>query len=155
MFHIAGMLVPEKKKMDRAHRTGLEQRRFAAARPRSVKPAANHPSNEAGPRRVQLNAISERLFEAFPQAFKYPPVPLAIGTGPKLCELLGAEFKPAEIRRFLHAWTTGPRYLKALVRGEMRRHLDGSAAGLPEPKHRAAAEQRLEVLGHSGPRPPA
>ena len=58
--------------------------------------------------------------------FKYPPVPLAMGSGLKLRELLGAEFKPAEIRTFLQAWTSGPRYLKAVARGEMRHNLDGS-----------------------------
>jgi sRNA-binding protein len=65
---------------------------------------------------------------------------------------LSPEFKPADIRLFLHAWTSGPRYLKAVARGEMRRNLDGSPAGLPEPEHRAAAKQRLDAIGHSGGR---
>jgi sRNA-binding protein len=65
---------------------------------------------------------------------------------------LSPEFKPAEIRFFLHAWTSGPRYLKAVTRGEMRRNLDGSPAGLPELEHRAAAKERLDVIGHSSGR---
>jgi sRNA-binding protein len=69
-----------------------------------------------------------------------------------LCELLSPEFKPADIRVFLHAWTSGPRYLKAVARGELRRYLDGSPAGLPEPEHRAAAKERVAAIGHSGGR---
>jgi hypothetical protein len=46
-------------------------------------------------RRARVNTVSERLFEAFPEAFKYPPVPLAIGIGPRLRELLSPEFNPA------------------------------------------------------------
>src|SRR5512138_2349538 len=65
--------------------------------------------------RPQRSALSERLFRDFPDAFKYPPVPLAIGVGLKLRELLGTKFKPADIRAFLQAWTSGPRYLKAVA----------------------------------------
>jgi len=98
-----------------------------------------------------LNPISRRLFAAFPRAFRYPPVPLAVGIGRELCQLMGPQFKPAEIRAFLHAWTSGPRYLKAVARGEMRRNLDGSPAGVPEAEHRAAARQQLRAMGHSPP----
>jgi sRNA-binding protein len=82
--------------------------------------------------------------------FKYPPVPLAMGSGLKLRELLGTEFKPSEIRAFLQAWTSGPRYLKAVTRGEMRHNLDGSPAGLPAPEHRADAQKRLNAIRRSG-----
>ena len=78
-------------------------------------------------------------------------MPLAVGIGRELCHLMSPEFKPAEIRVFLHAWTSGPRYLKAVVRGEMRRNLDGSPAGVPEAEHRAAARQQLRAMGHSPP----
>jgi sRNA-binding protein len=112
----------------------------------------NHLDNKAARRHGRLNTISRRLFKAFPRVFKYPPVPLAIAIGPKLCELMGPEFKPAEVRAFLHAWTSGPRYLKAVLRGEMRRNLDGSPAGVPELKHRTAAKERLKSIRHSGAR---
>jgi RNA chaperone ProQ/FINO-like protein len=105
------------------------------------QPIRAHLDDKAARRHGRLNTISRRLFKAFPRVFKYPPVPLAIAIGPKLCELMGPEFKPAEVRAFLHAWTSGPRYLKAVVRGEMRRNLDGSPAGVPEPKHRTAAKE--------------
>jgi ProQ/FINO family len=105
--------------------------------------------DEAARRHGPLNTISRRLFAAFPRAFKYPPVPLAVGIGRELCHLMSPEFKPAEIRVFLHAWTSGPRYLKAVVRGEMRRNLDGSPAGVPEAEHRTAARQQLRAMGHS------
>ena len=101
-------------------------------------------------RRPQRSALSERLFRDFPKAFKYPPVPLAIGIGLKLRQLLGTEFKPADIRAFLQAWTSGPRYLKAVARGEMRRNLDGSPAALPEPQHRTDAQERLNAMRRSG-----
>jgi len=115
-------------------------------------PNRAHLDDKAARRHGRLKTISRRLFEAFPRVFKYPPVPLAIAIGPKLCELMGPEFKPAEVRAFLHAWTSGPRYLKAVLRGEMRRNLDGSPAGVPEPKHRTAAKERLKAIGHSGAR---
>src|SRR5438067_11110789 len=126
-----------------ADRNDTGERRFARTLTAAVlrKPAPSSSALSKGARRrARVNTVSERLFEAFPEAFKYPPVPLAIGIGPRLCELLSPEFKPADIRVFLHAWTSGPRYLKAVVRGEMRRNLDGSSAGLPEPEHRAAAQ---------------
>jgi ProQ/FINO family len=125
-------------------------RTLTAAVLRKPAPAPSSTLHKAARRRGRINTLSERLFEVFPEAFKYPPVPLAIGIGPRLCKLLSPEFKPAEIRFFLHAWTSGPRYLKAVTRGEMRRDLDGSPAGLPEPEHRAAAKERLDVIGHSG-----
>jgi hypothetical protein len=34
----------------------------------------------------------------------------------------------------------------------MRRNLDGSPAGLPEPEHCAGAKERLDAIGHSGGR---
>jgi hypothetical protein len=107
-------------------------------------------SNDRAKRRPQKSALSERLFRDYPKAFNYPPVPLAVGIGLKLHELLGAEFKPADIRAFLHAWTSGPRYLKGVARGEVRRNLDGSPAGLPESKHRADARERLNAMRRSG-----
>jgi len=100
--------------------------------------------------RARGNALAERLFRDFPNVFKYPPVPLAMGSGLKLRELLGTEFKPAEMRAFLQAWTSGPRYLKAVARGEMRHNLDGSPAGLPAPEHRADAQKRLNAMRRSG-----
>jgi sRNA-binding protein len=134
-----------------------EKRRAAGRFAVSSKPplARAHFGNKAPRRHGPLSAISRRVFKAFPSVFKYPPVPLAIAIGPKLCQLLRSEFKPAEVRAFLHAWTSGPRYLKAVLRGEMRRNLDGSPAGLPEPKHRVAATERLKAIGPSGARPPA
>jgi sRNA-binding protein len=131
------------------------ERRFARTLRAAVlrKPAPSSSGfSKAARRRARVNTVSERLFATFPEAFKYPPVPLAIGIGPRLCELLSPEFKPADIRVFLHAWTSGPRYLKAVARGQLRRNLDGSPAGLPEPEHRAAAKEQLDALGHSGGR---
>ena len=118
----------------------------ARHKPPPIRTLVDH---KAARRHGRLNTISLRLFKAFPRVFKYPPVPLAIAIGPKLCELMGPEFKPAEVRAFLHAWTSGPRYLKAVLRGEMRRNLDGSPAGVPEPKHRTAAKEQLKAIGHS------
>jgi hypothetical protein len=74
---------------------------------RKPPPAASNGPKRAK-RRPQRSALSQRLLRDFPKAFKYPPVPLAIGIGLKLRELLGAEFKPGEIRGFLQAWTSGP-----------------------------------------------
>ncbi|MBV8773207.1 MAG: hypothetical protein JO166_12895 [Deltaproteobacteria bacterium] len=109
--------------------SGEERRATATLALLSKQPLARaRVSIQAARRHGRLNTISRRLFKAFPRAFKYPPVPLAIAIGPKLCELMRPEFKPAEVRAFLQAWTSGPRYLKAVLRGEMRRNLDGSPA---------------------------
>jgi sRNA-binding protein len=116
--------------------------------PRPPEKGTNQPAQRHA-HKSGKNALSERLFLEFPKLFKYPPVPLAIGTGPKLLEVLGNEFKPAEIRTFLQAWTSGPRYLKAVARGEMRRNLNGSPAGLPEAEHRADAQERLNAMRRS------
>jgi len=131
-----------------------EERPLAQTLTTAVKPepAPGSALNKTARLRTRINTLSERLFEAYPEAFKYPPVPLAIGIGHRLCELLSPEFKPSEIRVFLHAWTSGPRYLKAVARREMRRNLDGSPAGLPEPEHCAGAKERLDAIGHSGSR---
>ena len=115
---------------------------------RKPPPAASNGPKRAK-RRPQRSALSQRLLRDFPTAFKYPPVPLAIGIGLKLRDVLGAEFKPGEIRGFLQAWTSGPRYLKAIARGEMRHDLDGSPAGLPAPEHRADALKRLNAMRRS------
>ena len=119
---------------------------------RLAKPAANaeHRLRHSCATPSAGNALAERLFRDFPNVFKYPPVPLAMGSGLKLRELLGTEFKPAEMRAFLQAWTSGPRYLKAVARGEMRHNLDGSPAGLPAPEHRADAQKRLNAMRRSG-----
>ena len=65
--------------------------------------------------------------------FKYPPVPLAMGSGLKLRELLGTEFKPTEIGAFLQAWTSGPRYLKPLL---------AARCGTISTAHRLACQRR-------------
>jgi sRNA-binding protein len=122
----------------------------SAVLPEPVRAGAGF-RDEAARRHGSLNTISRRLFAVFPRAFKYPPVPLAVGIGRELCQLMRPEFKPAEIRVFLHAWTSGPRYLKAVARGEVRRNLDGTPADVPEAEHRAAARRQLRAMGHSPP----
>ena len=44
----------------------------------------------------------------------------------------------------LHAWTMQSAYLHAVMRGEMRRNLDGSEAGLPDDEARQEAKKVLD-----------
>jgi sRNA-binding protein len=43
-----------------------------------------------------------------------------------------------------HRWTMQGAYLRALARGEMRRNLDGSEAGLPDESARQHAQKILD-----------
>jgi sRNA-binding protein len=94
----------------------------------------------------------------FPEVFNPDaPAPLAVGIGKEILR----EFPKAgkrNIRRFLFNWCRRYKYLAAvLVRGAMRRHLDGRPAGAVDAvaRHRARMQckktfkQRLVVL----PRP--
>jgi sRNA-binding protein len=101
----------------------------------------------AAERREQQRRARERLWpllnEVFPEAFRVPAVPLAIGIHHQILEVAGDSIDPAELSAFLRYWVSRWSYLQAVKRGEPRRNLDGSLAGLPTIEQRNDAARRL------------
>ena len=82
----------------------------------------------------------------WPAAFT-KPVPLAVGFSGHIKAALRAEEKPMdrkEVSRTIRLWTWRSAYLRAVARGEMRRNLDGSEAGLPDDASRQEAQRALD-----------
>ena len=50
-----------------------------------------------------------------------------------------------EVSRTIRLWTWQSGYLRAVARGEMRRNLDGSEAGLPDDVSRQEAQRVLDA----------
>ena len=74
-------------------------------------------------------------------------VPLAVGISRHIKVALRAEGKEIDRKRLgmtLHRWTMHGVYLRAVARGEMRRNLDGSAAGVPDDAAREHAQKLLD-----------
>jgi sRNA-binding protein len=84
--------------------------------------------------------------QRWPAAFT-KPVPLAVGISRHIKEALRAEDKAIDRKAIgvaLHRWTMQGAYLRAIVRGESRRNLDGSEAGLPDDAARQYAQKLLD-----------
>ncbi|MDA8248198.1 MAG: ProQ/FINO family protein [Rhodospirillales bacterium] len=82
----------------------------------------------------------------WPAAFT-KPVPLALGISGHIKTVLRAEGKVVDRKTIgvtLHRWTMQGTYLRAVVRGELRRNLDGSAAGVPDEAARQYAQTVLD-----------
>lgn len=82
----------------------------------------------------------------WPAAFTRP-VPLALGISGHIKAVLRAEGKVVDRKTIgvtLHRWTMHGTYLRAVVRGELRRNLDGSAAGVPDEAARQYAQKVLD-----------
>src|SRR5271166_5730910 len=72
--------------------------------------------------------------EPWPAAFT-KPVPLAVGFSGQMKAALRAEGKAMDRKSFgiaIRCWTMQGAYLRAVARGEMRRNLDGTEAGIPD-----------------------
>ena len=75
------------------------------------------------------------------------PVPLALGISRQIKAALMAEgqvFDRKTIGVTLHRWTMHGTYLRAVVRREVRRNLDGSAADAPDEAARQYAQKVLD-----------
>ena len=93
--------------------------------------------------REQTHEILALLRARWPAAFG-APVPLAQGIQHEIREGLGeARVPTVQLRRALHYWTHGPRYLAAVAAGQRRRHLDGTDAGEPNEAQREHARETL------------
>jgi len=81
----------------------------------------------------------------WPAAFT-KAVPLAAGFSGQIKAALRAEDRPIDrktVSMAIHLWTRQSAYLRAVARGEMRRNLDGSEAGLPDD---AACQEAQRLL---------
>jgi sRNA-binding protein len=82
----------------------------------------------------------------WPTAFT-KPVPLAVGFSGRMKVALRAEGKAIDSKSFnlaIRSWTMQGAYLHAVMRGEMRRNLDGSEAGVPDDAARQHAKKLLD-----------
>jgi len=83
--------------------------------------------------------------ERWPAAFT-KPVPLAVGFSGQMKAALRAEGKAIDRKLFgiaIRRWTMHGAYLRAVARGEMRRNLDGTEAGVPDDAARQDAQKLL------------
>jgi sRNA-binding protein len=109
------------------------------------KPPAKRPVARPTPWPPWMAAILADWRARWPAVFT-KPTPLAIGISRAIEAVLQAEDKALDRRSMgitLHHWTKQNAYLQAVVRGEVRRKLDGSEAGAPD---EAAREYAQKVL---------
>jgi sRNA-binding protein len=114
-----------------------------ATRNRHTKPTA---------KQLRLKAMRDAVLadwrQRWPEAFTRP-VPLAVGISQQIKEVLEAgdqSVKWMAVWRAMHHWTNSRAYLHGLARGEMRRNLDGTEAGLPSDDQRKEAQRRLDEI---------
>jgi sRNA-binding protein len=81
------------------------------------------------------------LSSVFPEVFRLPAVPLAIGIHKQILEVAGEDIDLRELSIFMRCtrWS----YLQAIRRGEPRRNLDGSIADTPTREQRDDAARKL------------
>ena len=128
----------------------------AAARAAAKDRGLVLPTTPAGPSKKQRKATERRqqeriarerlwplLSNVFPEAFRLPPVPLAIGIHKQILEVASEDIDPRELGAFLRYWVGRWSYLQAVRRGELRCNLDGSIAGSPTIEQRDDAARRL------------
>ncbi|MGE3279940.1 MAG: ProQ/FINO family protein [Alphaproteobacteria bacterium] len=105
--------------------------------------------------------VRARLVERFPAAFQpkgAPKIPLALGVYAEIrtrCPDISAR----RIAIALHDYTSGWKYLTALVDGAIRVDLDGNPASAVSAEHAAEAQRRVEKIAakrskRRGGRPP-
>jgi hypothetical protein len=86
----------------------------------------------------RLRELGIKVFDRFD--------PLRIGIRHDICDLLGDEFTPVEVSRFLSFHCRRFAYMSNVARGNPRVDLDGSAAGVPTVEERALAYKDLTTL---------
>jgi sRNA-binding protein len=109
------------------------------------RPPAKRPVARPSPWPPWMAAILADWRARWPAVFT-KPTPLAIGISKHITAVLQAEDKALDRKSMgitLHHWTMQYAYLQAVVRGEVRRNLDGSEAGVPD---EAAREYAQTVL---------
>jgi sRNA-binding protein len=109
------------------------------------RPPAKRPVVRRSPWTPWMATILADWRTRWPAVFT-KPTPLAVGISRAIEAVLQAEDKALDGKSMgitLHHWTKQNAYLQAVVRGEMRRNLDGSEAGVPD---EAAREYAQKVL---------
>jgi ProP effector len=90
-------------------------------------------------------ACAARLAELFPAVFAPgTPKPLKLRIQADIQQRAPGVFNRKSLSGFLHRWTTGTAYLRAMVNAAHRVDLDGLAAGDVADEHRQAATAELE-----------
>lgn len=106
------------------------------------------PSPQRSPWSPWVDVIIKDWRERWPQVFT-KPVPLAVGIYKSIRTALQADGKELDEKTVgicLHCWTKQSRYHYAILRGEPRRNLDGSEAGVPDDRAKQFAQLRLDEL---------
>lgn len=125
--------------------------RIAAKDRGLVLPAAptcpNKKKRQAAERREKQRLAREQLWPllraVFPEVFRLPAVPLAIGIHKQILDVACDSIDPGALAAFLRYWIRRWSYLYAVWRGEPRRNIDGSVAGVPTVDQRNAAGRWL------------
>jgi sRNA-binding protein len=107
---------------------------------------AKRPANRRTPWPAWVEAIIADWRKQWPEVFT-KPVPLAVGITGQIKAATRANDRTYDRKAFgmsIHIWTMQNSYLRALARGEMRRNLDGSGAGIPDEAARQAAQKLLD-----------
>ena len=114
--------------------------------PRTAEPPAKRMPARRAPWAPWMEVVLADWRARWPAAFT-KPVPLALGISGHIKAVLRAEGKVVDRKTIgvtLHRWTMQGTYLRAVVRGELRRNLDGSAAGVPDEAARQYAQRLLD-----------
>jgi sRNA-binding protein len=117
----------------------------AKTKTQPAPPAANRRASQRRPFAPWIEAILADWRKRWPAAFT-KPVPLAAGFSGRIKAALraeGTDLPQKSIGVTIHQWTHQGAYLYAVMRGEMRRDLDGSEAGVPDEEARQQAKQVL------------
>ena len=118
----------------------------AETTPRPAEPPAKRTPARRAPWAPWMEEVLADWRARWPAAFT-KPVPLAVGISGHIKTVLRAEGKVVDRKTIgvtLHRWTMHGTYLRAVVRGEPRRNLDGSAAGVPDEAARQYAQTVLD-----------
>ena len=138
--------------VDPPNGTGAAATDFAGGPPvpETIPRSAESPAKRAPARREPwapwMEVVLADWRARWPAAFT-KPVPLALGISGHIKTVLRAEGKVVDRKTIgvtLHRWTMQGTYLRAVVRGELRRNLDGSAAGVPDEAARQYAQKVLD-----------
>ena len=114
--------------------------------PRPAEPPAKRTPARRAPWSSWMEVVLADWRARWPAAFT-KPVPLALGISGHIKAVLRAEGKVVDRKTIgvtLHRWTMQGTYLRAVVRGDLRRNLDGSAAGMPDDAARQYAQKVLD-----------
>jgi sRNA-binding protein len=91
-------------------------------------------------------AVEALLRERFPEVFRTPRPPLAIGVYEQIL-VAGGDIDVAALKGFLRCWVRKYDYLDAVAHGEARLNLDGTAAGRPSADQQRCAATRVYGAG--------